>query len=64
MKYSYIIIEDEKAAYQNLLTAMSPYSNYIYKGLATTVKDGIKLIYQSKPDLIFLDIQLNDVLHM
>lgn len=58
MKYTFIIIEDEKAALHNLKTALKTKTNYVYKGHALSIESAIQLIYTEQPDLIFLDVEL------
>lgn len=58
MKYKFVIIEDEKAALNNLKTALKTKTNYVYKGYAITIESAIQLIYTEQPDLIFLDVEL------
>lgn len=60
MKYNYVIIEDEKGALDNLKTALKSKTNYVFKGYATHVQDGIVTIMEQQPDLIFLDVELGD----
>ncbi|MFA5300184.1 MAG: response regulator, partial [Lutibacter sp.] len=59
---SAIIIEDEPAAYRHLKTILE--TNYgsqlTIVGHETGVEKGIKLISDLNPQLIFLDIQLQD----
>lgn len=58
MKYKYIIIEDEKAAFENLKTAMKTKTQYIFEGFATNVTNAVELIFNKQPDLVFLDVEL------
>jgi len=57
-----IIIEDEKPAFRHLKEILdSEYSDKLdIIGFTDTVKDGIILIKDKKPDLVFLDIELKD----
>ncbi|NQV77081.1 MAG: response regulator, partial [Lutibacter sp.] len=59
---SAIIIEDETAAYQHLKKSIE--TNYgsqiIILGHETSVQKGIKLINDLHPQLVFLDIELQD----
>ena len=57
-----IIIEDEKSAFKRLKEILDiEYKNeLVVIGSADSVKDGISLILEKKPDLIFLDIELKD----
>jgi two-component system LytT family response regulator len=60
MKHKYVIVEDEKAALNNLKTALKSKSSYVYKGHAATTDNAIELIYNEKPDLVFLDVELGN----
>lgn len=58
-----IIIEDEKRSQQvlkNLITLSCPEVEIV--GIGSTVQEGISLIKLKDPDIIFLDIQLNNEL--
>ena len=57
-----VIIEDEIAAHNHLKNLLeNKYGNQItIVGHETSVKNGIKLIEACKPQLVFLDIQLED----
>lgn len=59
---NYIIIEDEVAAFNDLRAmldkAFSGKLNFI--GMTDNIEDGIFIINEKNPDLVFLDIQLND----
>jgi two-component system LytT family response regulator len=60
MKYNYVIVEDRKGAFENLLTALKKHTNFILKGHATSVKEAITLILTEKPQLVFLDVELGN----
>lgn len=60
MKYNYVIIEDHKGAYENLKAAMKGRLRFQLKGNATNKNDGLMLIMQKQPDLIFLDVELGE----
>lgn len=60
MMYNYVIIEDEKGAYNSLKLALKSKTKYVHKGYATNVHEGILLIIKHKPDLIFLDVELGE----
>nr|WP_319570382.1 LytTR family DNA-binding domain-containing protein [uncultured Draconibacterium sp.] len=57
-----LIIEDEKAAFENLKSMLKVYDSGIeIAGWVTSVKDAISWFrHNSVPDLIFLDIYLSD----
>ena len=58
----YIIIEDEQSAFKQLKGILdTEYKTKLdFLGTTDTVSDGIALIKDQKPDLIFLDIELKD----
>ena len=56
-----IIIENEKAATKLLSTILRDYCQDVdVEGSAVSITDGFKLIQNVKPDLVFLDIELDD----
>ncbi len=56
-----IHIEDNQAARNNLFEIIEEFCPDVdYIGAATNVKEGIQLIHDSYPDLIFLDIEMPD----
>ena len=56
-----VIIEDEKNAQDLLQSIIKDYCSDIrVVGTESTLANGIKLINELKPDLVFLDIQLGD----
>lgn len=56
-----VIIDDVKKAIQNLQQDLSLYCPEVQViGSAEGVVSGAKLLQQTKPDVIFLDIQMND----
>ncbi len=61
MKINAVIIEDElnaRKALENMLAIYSPDVEVI--GTAESVKEGVKLLKEAAPDLVFLDVQLTD----
>ena len=60
MKYTYIIIQDKKEAFDNLKTALNEHSNYKFVDIAANLEDGFSLILKTKPNLIFLDVEIGD----
>lgn len=60
MNFSYIIVEDNLGALQNLQTALKPYSNFKEIGTAHTLTKGIALALSTKPHVIFLDVELGN----
>lgn len=58
---SVIIVDDEEDARRIILKYLERYFNQISViGEASSVKEGVELIKKHKPDLIFLDIEMND----
>ena len=58
-----IIIDDEDSC-QNVLRELLNYSNKQVQILATakTIDEGIKIINEHRPELVFLDVELKDKL--
>jgi two-component system LytT family response regulator len=56
-----VIIEDDESSSSHLeILIKTNFNNMKISGIAQTVKDGISLINSTKPDLVFLDIDLPD----
>jgi len=53
-----ILIDDEKAAHLTMRNLLQRVDNVEHVGEATNLPDGIKLIKQVQPDLVFLDIEM------
>ena len=62
--YKTVIIDDEKSAASELSNALSRYACVSIEEVASTGKDGIDLVLKTRPDLIFLDVELPDMLGM
>ncbi|OAD46476.1 LytR/AlgR family response regulator transcription factor [Polaribacter atrinae] len=60
MKYKYVIIQDKQEALDNLKATLDNHSNYKLVDVATTLEDGFSLIIKTKPNLIFLDVEIDD----
>ncbi len=60
MKYSYLIIEDNPKAVESLKLFLNQFENYIEAGTSCSVKKGVNLILEQKPDLVFIDVELTD----
>lgn len=60
MNYSYIIIEDQEECLQKLQEELKIYPEFICKGFASTVQEGINITLKLKPNIIFLDVELGD----
>ena len=59
--YSIILIDDEQAAHFALQNLLKDYENLKLIGQAYSGKQAIELINNLKPDLIFLDIHMQDM---
>lgn len=57
-KVSCIIIDDEELARQRLIRLLIPYPFIEIIAQATNGQEGLKLVEQHQPDLIFLDIEM------
>lgn len=60
MSYSYIIIEDQEECLQKLQGELARHTEFICKGVASSVEMGINLTLTEKPNIIFLDVELTD----
>ncbi|MDD2986125.1 LytTR family DNA-binding domain-containing protein [Flavobacterium sp.] len=58
MNYSYIIIEDQEEPLVALQKELKNYPEFIGKGIAASVQEGIRLTLTQKPNIIFLDVEL------
>lgn len=59
MKLNAIIVEDEANSREILTNYLAKYcKNVNLLGEAATIKDGVKLIEESQPDLVFLDVEM------
>lgn len=56
MKYPYIIIDDDKASISKTKTLFEEFSNYFLLGTANNYDDGVNLVLEHKPRLVFLEI--------
>jgi len=57
-KISCIIIDDEELARQRLIRLLKPYDFVEIIAEASNGKEGLKLVEEHRPDLIFLDIEM------
>lgn len=53
-----VIIDDERAAREEIKRALQPYADYAVAGEARNVQEALVLIQQLQPGLIFLDVQM------
>ncbi|XLS28237.1 LytR/AlgR family response regulator transcription factor [Flavobacteriaceae bacterium M23B6Z8] len=58
MKYSYIIIDHDKKAIDDLHAALSGFPDFYCRGVAYNEEDAIDLILDKTPQLIFLDPEI------
>jgi DNA-binding LytR/AlgR family response regulator len=56
MNYSYIIIDDNQESFLNTKAVADGFSELIFVAAANNYSDGLNLILEFKPDLIFLEI--------
>lgn len=56
-----IIVDDDKAAAVTLAKKLERYDGTNIKGIALNGNDGLSLIKEHRPDVIFLDIELPDI---
>src|SRR6476659_937172 len=56
--FSCIIIDDEELARQRLIRLLTPYPFINVIAQATNGLEGLKLVEQHQPDLIFLDVEM------
>ena len=57
-----VIVDDDEVALDNLKDSLSRYSDLHLEGTAMNGAKGKKLIMKVKPDFLFLDVELPDVL--
>ncbi|AWG21032.1 DNA-binding response regulator [Flavobacterium faecale] len=56
MNYSYIIIDDNHESSLETKAVADGFSNLLFLGMADTYNDGLNLILEQHPDLVFLEI--------
>ena len=61
-KIKAVIIDDEETAIDNLCFELKKYQWISVDGIARNGKSGIRLIEKERPDLLFLDVELPDIL--
>lgn len=57
-KFTCIIIDDEELARQRLIRLITPYDIFEVIAQATNGQEGLKLVEQHQPDVIFLDVEM------
>lgn len=55
-----VIIEDEKPSRDTLTTLLQQHASIELIGTATSMREGLELLQNQSPDLVFLDIDLGD----
>lgn len=61
-KYKVVIVDDERSAVENLVRGLSNYPEFEIKGTAFNGAKGRKMIMEQRPNLLFLDVELPDLL--
>lgn len=61
-KYRVVIVDDERTAIDALRRELEPYREFEVKGVASNGAKGKKMIMELRPDLLFLDVELPDIL--
>ena len=56
-----IIVDDNKQAGEDLAARLAAYDNIELAGIAQNGLDGLALVNQAQPDVVFLDIELPDI---
>lgn len=63
-KMKVVIIDDEESAIDNLCFVLKKYNRLSVEGVAHTGAAGLKLVQKVKPGLLFLDVELPDMMGM
>lgn len=61
-KYKVVIVDDERSAIDALRHELEPYRDFEVKGIASNGTKGKKMIMELRPDLLFLEVELPDIL--
>ena len=56
-----VIVDDDRKAGEMLAEKLSHYDEATIKGIAINGADGMRLVQETQPDLLFLDIELPDI---
>lgn len=56
-----VIVDDDKKAGEMLAAKLDAYNDIVVSGLALNGKDGLRMVRETHPDLLFLDIELPDI---
>lgn len=57
-KYKTVIIDDERHCVDRIIRSLSDYPEVSVTGTASEASDGSRLIMQTQPDLIFIDVEI------
>lgn len=60
MNYSFIVIDDKDKDVEQLIEKLNIFQNYVCKGTANSVENGISLTLEEQPNLIFLNSELKN----
>ncbi|QUH27139.1 LytR/AlgR family response regulator transcription factor [Serpentinicella alkaliphila] len=61
MPYQVVIVDDEMPARMNILNLISQHDDFVVVGEASSGTEAVKLCEKAMPDIVFLDIQLQDM---
>lgn len=62
VKYKVVIVDDERTAIEALRRELEPHHEFEVRGIASNGAKGKKMIMELHPDLLFLDVELPDIL--
>lgn len=57
----FVIVDDDKAAANALAKKLAAYDETELCGIALNGLDGLRMINETRPDVLFLDIELPDI---
>lgn len=60
MKYSAVVVDDERLARQELKCLLADFDNIDVVGEAKNIEEAVAIIESTHPDIVFLDIQLRN----
>ena len=61
-KYTVVVIDDDEVSINMLQSEIEKYSNLVLVGVARTGASGFRLVEKIRPDVLFLDIELPDII--
>ena len=62
--YKIVIVDDDELSLENLSTALSNQPDFLPEAVARNARQGKKQIMETRPDLLFLDVELPDMTGM